>query len=873
MSGWDTLRGVGFQHATAILAALDVVEDPTGLSLQIEGIADIVDLQISAEGVLRSAQVRSREEPYTWQPAELAQVLNAWLASNPEPDESFEFITDSQLSPDSAKKLRPALERVAAGDSTNDDRIYFTQLGLPEAENRLQRVTFNTRVGPATALLATATTRVSSLLNAGGASFSDASDAVARLFQLIAVRGGEKISGRRRFTRSELAEALGIDLAMIDAGSAWDDAVRSTYLESFTLGREAPDPLAPPEPTITQSGTVIPLSYTGAGSNPTMVFGSAPSVVALLSQSQLGIAGAAGSGKSTTLRLLARELAQAGRIPALISAASYTKGDLLPRVQRAIQRRVGRPLRPDAASAALHEVGATLLIDGLTGMNEQARQAIAADLRLLRERLPELRVIATDRDSRLLRRVGLTVYDLSGLDHDQRQDLAAAIVGVEHANNAVDDIAEAFPDAASNPLLLTMALRLWDATQPFVAAMQLYDAALQALRDRSDTAVRESELEAITRVAFRMVEDGQYTVDLYGVLTNIRTALDEVESEGVFDTSGVTAEGALASIEAIGLVHTDIDEAAVAFVHDSFRDYLVARALIHRAQPIPATLAESWEPAIVMLAEAAGVSHEMAAAAQSSVVLLSKLAPLDKDTSGERFADAPAFVRFVIDTHLGTEPLRTPRAELAIAVCATATHRYVILTPAEPSARVIDADELGQLATDADIVMAFRATAGPISLAFGVWRELIALSTSQESMDVVGALPEDDDELVELIARDYQDRQAVLRKIVEAHAPTIADRLIAEIGWHGLTARVGRPREAHLGPGFMEFSRTLYFDTRTDVIDVALVDDTSSEELATLRLPMQTELDSYLGYQPQASALEAFTKQLDKLTPREDLRA
>jgi hypothetical protein len=873
MSGWDTLRGVGFQHAAAILAALDVVEDPAATALQIEGTADVIDLQVIAGPSRRSAQVRSREEPYTWQPAEIAQVLKAWLASNPGPEESFEFITDAQLSADSVKRLRPVLERLAAGDLSSDDFAYLAKLGLPEADDRLRRVTFKTRIGATTALLASATTRVSSLLDAGGASFADASDAVARLFQLVAIRGGEKVSERRLFLRRELAEALGIDIAAIDAGDAWDQFVRVTYLASFTAREATRDPLIPPEPAITQSGTLIPLSYKDSESQQAIVFGAPPSVVDLLSRGHVGITGPAGSGKSSTLRLLARELAKAGRVPALVSVASYTEGDLLPRVQRAIQRRVGRPLRPDAAAAALREAGGTLLIDGLTGLSEEARQALIADLRLLRERLPHLTVIATDRDGRLLRRVGLTIFELAGLNHNQRSGIAAEIVGPDHADNAVEDIGETLPDAVSSPLLLTMALRLWDVTTRFDAALRLYDAALEALRERSDTTFGEAELEAVSRVAFRMVEVGQYTADLYWWMANLRAALDEITTEGMFSTNGVTAESALDSAKSIGLLQSDTEEAVVGFIHDSFRDYLVARALTNGARSIPDTLSEPWEPAIAMVAEASGVSPEIAAAARGNVVLCAKLAPLDRDGDGERLADAVELVRFVIDTHFGGEPLWTPRAELAIAASATTSHRYLLLTSTAPSGPVIDLNEFSAAVTDAVAVMAFPITAGPLSIAFGVWRELIALSTSQETVDVMRGLPETDDELLALIADDFQERQRALREAIEAHAPTLADRLLAEIGWYGLRARLGRPRETHLGPGFMEFSRALYFDTRTNVIDVGLVDDTSPDELAALQLPETAELHSYLEYQPRASALKALTTQLDKLAPREDLRA
>jgi hypothetical protein len=58
MAGWDTLRGVSFQHAVAITAALDLVADAEGLTLQIEGDAHIVDLLLTSTNRLRFRRVR-----------------------------------------------------------------------------------------------------------------------------------------------------------------------------------------------------------------------------------------------------------------------------------------------------------------------------------------------------------------------------------------------------------------------------------------------------------------------------------------------------------------------------------------------------------------------------------------------------------------------------------------------------------------------------------------------------------------------------------------------------------------------------------------------------------------------------------------------
>jgi hypothetical protein len=105
------LRGVGFQHAVAIAAALDLVVASDGEALLIEGTADIVDLLLTTGTVRRAIQARSRLEPGTWPPSELAAPIRAWVAGKPEPDETFEFVSDAQLSRDAALRLLPAMQR------------------------------------------------------------------------------------------------------------------------------------------------------------------------------------------------------------------------------------------------------------------------------------------------------------------------------------------------------------------------------------------------------------------------------------------------------------------------------------------------------------------------------------------------------------------------------------------------------------------------------------------------------------------------------------------------------------------------------------------------------------------------------------------
>ena len=193
--------------------------------------------------------------------------------------------------------------------------------------------------------------------------------------------------------------------------------------------------------------------------------------------------------------------------------------------------------------------------------------------------MPDLMVAAVDRDAALLRRLGLTIYYLNGLDPDQRRTLAESIVGQGQADQALRDIEARLPNASSNPLLLTMALRLWRDGGAPTTRMELYAAAVQALRDRSDASLSEGLLEVISRAALRLVEDGLYEADGYWWLVALREAMETVSAEGVFELDVSTGEAAVEAGRAIGLLRTSAEGSALGFLHDSFRDFLVARAL------------------------------------------------------------------------------------------------------------------------------------------------------------------------------------------------------------------------------------------------------------------------------------------------------
>jgi hypothetical protein len=105
VSGVDTVRGIAYQQAHAILVALDVLDSDDLGSLRVEGIDDVVDIEVfGTDGALRAGkQLKTRGSEYTWGKAKLLEVFSRWAALPGASAASFEFITDGRLGPTGQK--------------------------------------------------------------------------------------------------------------------------------------------------------------------------------------------------------------------------------------------------------------------------------------------------------------------------------------------------------------------------------------------------------------------------------------------------------------------------------------------------------------------------------------------------------------------------------------------------------------------------------------------------------------------------------------------------------------------------------------------------------------------------------------------------
>jgi hypothetical protein len=224
MSGPGATRGFTFQFAWAVASSLAVLEGE-GETLVVEGAEDVVDVQILGrdDRRLRVSQAKTRQEPYTWNPAALVDVIAAWMHLAEDGEARSEFVTDGSLGPSVVANLVPALRRASEGQLTEDDRAWLRERDLDPDASILGRVTVRSRQPSADELLNGAALQVLRFRDLlGGATVAEAEAVVNELYRVASLRSGEADVAARRLTRRDIADIVGVPVDVIDAAPCLD---------------------------------------------------------------------------------------------------------------------------------------------------------------------------------------------------------------------------------------------------------------------------------------------------------------------------------------------------------------------------------------------------------------------------------------------------------------------------------------------------------------------------------------------------------------------------------------------------------------------------------------------------------------------------
>ncbi len=848
MSGVDTVRGIGYQQAQAVLEAVALLDNSAAAALRVEGVEDVADIEVldHRSRLLVGKQFKVRADEHTWGQAELVTVMRRWAAVPGAESAVFEFVTDGRLGP-SGRRVRDALRAAAAGEFAGLAAVLGDEEDAPVVV-RLARAVVRqdpVRVG---ALLLRAERQVMSMLAAPATAADarrEAEAAVNRLFALLMERAGHPDADRRVVDRAEIAAVLGV-AADQAADQRWPGKVRGRYLERAAA--LALDTVATPllEPV---GGDAAASRVEVVGEQRRLpVVDMAERVPALL-------AGRTGEGKSTACRVLLRDAAAAGRPVLLAHAEAYLPGRLGALAADALSEVLGEPMPAATGAQALADADVTLVVDGVSEVPRTLRDALAEDLRAqVASGRGGAGVIVVGRDVAALRAVLPASrvparFAVAGLDRQRRLDAAHRLVNgaappvqperfPEEVRMLAAQAERALGDAAGNPLLFVMAVRLLSEGVSFTDRAGMYAAFVERLAERTG-AEGVAEAKRVLGVAFAsLLDEGRRYADPYEWRALVADAaavlaVDAERADEAARRSGV--------VTSIGYAQTVVP------MHDSFADYLAGAAHAAGLVPLPARLAQADEQRVAFAAQVGGVDAALAAAVARDLPLLA-VAVAEHDARALD-ASAPAEVAALLAALAGAD------APAGVALWRDRV-RVVAFADDGGEARWVDDDEAHDLAQNTPHV---AGSGGPLDLAVRLWRHNLRVRLTPPRALPPGR-PQTVDDAVEVLRAHTAATVAELGRLLDVLPAAALPAIAAQIGPFGLTARVGHRHQRVRGA---EWSMAY---THTDEIDIAAVP--GDEEQLDPPGWGGSSVDYALSTAPAAEAAKRIRDAVNKLVGR-----
>ena len=854
MSGNDTVRGIGYQQAQAVLVALDVLDDSNLGSMRVEGRDEVVDIEVfERSGALSLAmQVKTRVDKYAWAQGELHAVLMRWVALPESQHASFEFLTDGRLGP-SGEHLQHALAAAAEGDFALLEDVVPKSMGgaaldsLARARVRLDPV----GVG---ALLDRAVRQVVALLPNGATTGHEdvAEAAVLRLFARLFDHAGSTDVAARLVTREEIAGILGVP-ADQSATQRWPGALRDDYIAKARVSD--------------LSGIVAlrlrRVDWPGFGTSSQ----SAPAPVSTMMEDPTPtiLFGRTGSGKSTVCRLVLREAALSNRIALVAHAETYIPGRLAALAADAIGHLVAAPLPAATGRQALWDPDVTLIIDGASEVPVDLRHGLGEEMRALVASGAGARFVLVGRDVAALREVlptstPPTLFEIVPLDFAGRVEIGRAVLSkqVRPSGDQLDDAAvealvrkveRALGDAMGNPLLFTMGMTLASEGTPLTSRAGLYAAFVERLAGRTGASGIAEAALALGIVYAHLLDDGRRYADRFEWQWYLADAVAQLRVSGLdSDVAGVSA-----AVLRCGIVNPVGYTQILAPLHDSFADYLAgsahARGLVHFSQ----ALTEGDEQRVLFAAELSGVDHGFAERIARTLPFL--LVRLTKFERGSIAEDSAAEVTSLLSL------LLPPGVHAAVALGRDIDGRMLAqhLPEGGPKWKT-DISEFWEVAGTPFHV--FDASVGPLRVAVALWRTWLDSKLS-ENVGIGAPHPRSQE-----AARKAMETHAIaegecIGRLAEMIAPAgYGPELRRRIGPLGLVATVGPATPDGYGLG-EHYPVSFHWSESTSVTSV-----TASDRLRSARVGPwgSSAVEHIIRTSPEAAAANRLRSVINAIT-------
>lgn len=788
MGGIENLRGVAFQHASTLLALIELLEDCRAGSLLVEGQEDIVDYELlDVDGRrIRVVQAKTRSEPYVFWPRDLWDLLRQWAALEAETDTDFELHTDGQLSASASRTVALCLERFHRTAETLEDSELVTSEGISCETVALRNTHLRTRMGSASALLSIAGARLRRILELTTIPTAEAVDNIInRLYTRCALAGS---GPSQLISRSEAAALVGVALSDIDHREAWSDEVVNRVRAAVNRSAETPDPLILNAIRTTAAAalrlTVKPISGADDKSK----------VTDLLDVGSCALVGPAGAGKSTALAVL-RQAAAAAALPVMLSAKGHQEGTLLRRVRMQLEYLAGVRLSTSAEEFIRSRQDLILLIDGAGDEPVSIRDGLFSDITELVNHNPSIKVIVTGREPTVFASWPVEVYKLIGLGHSERAQIAAGLLGTssEGVCRAVED---ALGETVDNPLLFVMALSVASSASPPRGRVAIYEQFITGLCARRGTDLSMSTRTVFGRAALTLIGQGRRSAGTYEWQSLFQELIEETNAEGGL-RRGVAAEQSFQELRGVGLLQAD-EWGQVSCIHDSFADFFAADAIIQGNVGLPRELTVEFEEVLVFVADRRGVDTALGRVAAQDPLVAARIAGLDRRPWDENAVTELSALLAPLCRTLGEEVIGSAQG---IAVCVWRDD--VVVAVGAGGNRFVGPSAFDELANDASLVLAVRLPAGPLRVAVELWALLFvrAVDELRPAERPLEGIPSDADMLAAAIQRYELAFQAAVRRLASLASFLQQSRIVALTGGTGFDGVLGAPEPDPMSGG------------------------------------------------------------------------
>lgn len=872
MSGVDTVRGINYQHCQAILTALDVAADDTVLGIRVEGTVDALDLEVIADGpdqtghvVVRGLQMKSRLQPHTWARAELLAIVRRWAELPVSADSEFLLLTDGVLGP-SGYAVAAALNEARDGKYDAVAELLGVDVTDPLCAV-MGRARVVSEPGSVEALLLSAEVEVRALRGTGPThpdAETEATNRVNELFRVISIRSGLLDPDDRFISKDEIVDVLG-GVAHVAEADRWTGSLTAEYMAA--VSSEKIDDLVVPTLSAAWQDSPIRLEDLDSVRGPFLM------------------AGRTGSGKSTLARLWRRCAAGAGGSVVVCHVEAYLAQRLDRLVADAVGDSVGRTLPRGVGRQILGDPSVTVILDGVSEVPRQVRSELAAELRTYLAGQHGATLVGVGRDEGVCatvfpasltlqrlyprafgrpERLALTAKVLGEQDSSATSE-SVAIDGVEpplragpgggdteeiprRFHEALAQVEHALGDAAGNPMLLELALRLVAGGVPFTDRASVYELTVSRMADRANAGDVRIAAAVLGVVFADLLDEGRRYANPLEWERMIAGAAALLEERGIAADVAALRE----AVDRSGLVNAVITGIGYTTlrvpVHDSFADYFAARAHADGLISLPETLLENDENRLWL-------SSQMQMLTDSDALVVAKQLPFslvrvsesDHNVIGET---TPRLVATLLNAVV------PDGSDVEVTMWRTANGE-VMAQAGTPTTGWVGASQAPSVYAGPTVVA--EDGDGPTAVAVRLWRLILKQRLRREHR-LRPRSPRSRQEACDQLSAHCREVIAAATAILAEVAPSGAvDRLKKTVGPLGMTGVVYERRGRELGPDRWPVGYRI-----TEAVDLAVAPDSSSPPEDGFSA--WSDVESQVSTSPEAAAAKAVGEAITKLT-------